>query len=391
MKATCKGCGSAYFFDDSKIPEEGFSYKCPRCGNRVLFKKGSSAQIEVVRPESVESGGTNPVVQGSYAGAIGGLGCAIPSVMMTLLGIGFLSLGMEVSGYSAAGTILMALLKMLSTGVLIGISLAFIGAKTEIDVWSIWGGLIGTFIGGVIGLISGIFIGTVMGGVLGIAVVFGSVLAWTFKALLVSAVVILVRKYALSSDDEGPLSAPLSSGQMGAVGVLFFLMVFTIVMEMKGQNYAKAALEQTKQEMSSEGLTVTGQEKSYNSQGDLVVTGKIANNSKDDKTGWLVVAELKDGSGAVIRKATLMNGVQMHSMKDMEILKKRGQNIQRPNPGEPGRAQIIKSGETVPFEIAFLDPPSEYNDLALRLKNIDQESMKEILMEGMEGLKGMRK
>ena len=254
MKAICKGCGSSYYFDDSKIPEEGLTYKCPRCKGSVFFRKDSE-QSGAAFP-SVEDSGSNPIVNASYAGALAGIGCAIPSVIMTMLGIGFLSLGMRISGYSFAGAVLMALLKMLSAGVLIGISLAVIGAKTEIDVWSIWGGLIGTAIGGAIGLISGLFMGIFMGGVLGIAVLFGAVILWVIKGALLSLVVILVRRYVLSSEDNPSLSSPLSTRQMATVGVLFFLMVFTIVMEMKGHYYARAAFEQAKQEASSNGLSI---------------------------------------------------------------------------------------------------------------------------------------
>jgi DNA-directed RNA polymerase subunit RPC12/RpoP len=388
MKASCRKCGKEYSFADSRIPEEGFTYKCPRCGNGVFFGRESCMQDQTM--SAAADPGTNPIVRGSYAGALAGFGCAIPVIMMTMLGIGLLSLGMKISGYSAAGTILMVFLKMLSVGVLIGISLAFIGAKTDMEVWSLWGVLIGTCLGGAIGLISGIFMGTVLGGVFGIAIVFGAVIGWMIKAALVTTVVILIRRFALSSDDEGPLSAALSARQMTAVGVLFFLMVFTIVMEMKGSHYARAAVEQAKQELSAEGLQVADQESSFNDQGDLIVTGKIVNNSKDDKQGWLLIAEMRDDGGSVIRKATLMNGMQMHSIQDAEILKKRNQPFRRPEPSDQRKAALIKAGDSVPFEFAFLEAPKEYKEIDVVLKNFDENSMREILTDKLEDLKKVK-
>ncbi len=384
MKTSCKKCGKDYFFDDSRIPEGGFTYKCPRCGNGVPFVKDDGIG------EQTAGSGTNPVVTGAYAGALGGLGCALPLIAMMMLGIGFLSLGMNVPGYGAAAAILIVLLKMLSAGVLIGISLAFIGAKTEINVWSFPGAFIGAFIGGAIGLISGLFLGTGIGGVFGTALIFGSVVGWVVKAVLVSAVVILFRNFVLSSGDEGPLSAPLSAKQMTTVGLLFFLMVFTIVMDMKAQHSVRAAIAETRQGLSAEGLRVADQQSSLNDQGDLVVSGKVMNNSKDDKMGWLLIAEMRDESGAVLKKAMMMNGIQMHSMRDAEIFRKRNQSVPRPEPGDPKTAPLIKSGESVPFELTFLEPPKEYKEVSFVLKNVDGQSMKEMLSETLAGIKDIK-
>ncbi len=39
MKQTCKTCKSSYYFDDSRIPDDGLNYRCPKCGGTVFFKK----------------------------------------------------------------------------------------------------------------------------------------------------------------------------------------------------------------------------------------------------------------------------------------------------------------------------------------------------------------
>ncbi len=85
-----------------------------------------------------------------------------------------------------------------------------------------------------------------------------------------------------------------------------------------------------------------------------------------------------------------MNGIQMFSVKDTEILRRRGQNIQRPDPSEVANRMVIKKGDSVPFEIVFVDPP-DYKDYALNLKNLDQESMKEIMADTLKGLKDIRR
>ncbi len=386
----CRKCKSPYYFDDSRIPAEGLQFKCPRCGNILVFRKEAQrAQVDK-SDHGIGDAETNPIVYGAYSGALGGLGCAIPVLMMTLLGIGFMSLGMQVSGYTAAAALVLALLKTLSLGVLIGMSLSFIGAKTGLDVWSFKGGLIGALIGVIIGIIAGFFIGSFMGGIFGVAVIIGSVIGWLIKATLASIVVILVRKYVFSAR-EGDLSVSLSGGQMALVGVLFFLMVFTLGMDAKGLYSVKSSYDEAKTQMSSEGLEVKDSEKSSNSQGDIVISGTIVNTSPNDKTGWIVIAELLDDGGNVARKATVVNGTQIFNLKDTETLRKRGQNIQRPNPAEAGDRAIIKHGESVPFEVLFVDPPGEFKEYSLKLKNMDQETMTELLAETLKDLKDIKR
>jgi predicted Zn finger-like uncharacterized protein len=52
LKQICQACKSSYYFDDSRIPDEGLSYKCPRCGNSVIFQKIFSRK-DAVMDESV--------------------------------------------------------------------------------------------------------------------------------------------------------------------------------------------------------------------------------------------------------------------------------------------------------------------------------------------------
>ncbi|HWR58190.1 MAG TPA: zinc-ribbon domain-containing protein [Thermodesulfovibrionales bacterium] len=390
MNMVCKKCKSPYYFDDSKIPDEGLQFKCPRCGNIVIFKKDAAVMQVSGANHGAEEFGANPLLYGSYAGALGGLGCAIPVLMMTLLGLGFMSLGMQVSGYTAAAALVLVLLKTLSLGIFIGMALAFIGAKTGIDVWSIKGGLIGALIGVLIGLISGAFIGTFMGGILGVAIIFGSMISWLIKATLASIVVILVRKYVFSVQD-GELSASLSGKQMAFVGLLFFLMVFTVGMDVKGLFLAKSTYSESTKQMSSEGLIVKAHDKSSNSDGDLVISGTVVNTTDKDKTGWIVIAELLDDSGIAFRKATLVNGIQAHTVSDLETLKNRGQSIHRPDPSEAANKMIIKPGDSVPFEIVFVDPPKEFKEYNLKLKNLDQDSIRELLSETLKDINSIKK
>jgi hypothetical protein len=251
------------------------------------------------------------------------------------------------------------------------------------------GGLIGAGVGIVIGLLSGIFVGTFMGGFLGAAVLIGSVVSWLIKAILVTTVVILIRK-SVFWGGEGDLQTLLSDRQKAAVGLLFFLMVFTIAMEVKGHFHTKTEYGEAMKELSAEGLLLKSPDKSSDANGDLVIGGTVANTTDKDKTGWLLTAELLDEGDKVIRKATLMNGIQMHSAKEIEILRKRGQTVPGIAPAEAADKMIIKSGDSVAFAVRFIDPPKTYKDYALKLRNLDQETMKELISESLQDLKVAR-
>jgi DNA-directed RNA polymerase subunit RPC12/RpoP len=372
MKARCSKCKSLYNLDDTRIPDEGLQYKCPRCGSIVFFKKGSP-RIQEKRTVSVsDDTGTNPIVNGAYAGALGGTGCAIPAVLMSMLGIGFMSLGMEFSGFSVAASVLMSFLRMLSLGVLIGITLAFIGAKTRTDIWSVRGGLIGALMGVLIGLLYGIFISTIIGGIFGAIAIVGTVGIWIIQTTIITIVVILVRKYTFFSDEESSLSSDISGIQKGAIGILFCLMFFTIVMEAKGLYLAKSGYDEVMKETSAEGFLVKDLEDIYNEEGDLMITGSIENTSEDDKTGWYLIAELFDEDENVLRKARLINGEQLYSVKDHTILRERGERIPRRDPFSRQEDMIIEPGYAVPFEVVFFDPPEEYQEYSVILKNLDK-------------------
>jgi predicted Zn finger-like uncharacterized protein len=74
MKARCNKCKGLYNMDDSRIPDEGLQYKCPRCGSVVVFKKGEPAAHEKKAAIVTHDIGTNPLVNGAYAGLVGGTG-----------------------------------------------------------------------------------------------------------------------------------------------------------------------------------------------------------------------------------------------------------------------------------------------------------------------------
>ena len=69
----------------------------------------------------------------------------------------------------------------------------------------------------------------------------------------------------------------------------------------------------------------------------------------------------------------------MFTFKDMEILRDRHEDLPKQNPQQTGNAAIIKPGEAAIFKIVFLDPPKEYGDIDLNLKDASPKNMAEIM------------
>ncbi len=91
---------------------------------------------------------------------------------------------------------------------------------------------------------------------------------------------------------------------------------------------------------------------------DLIVSGLVENATDQPKLAWYVLVEVYDAQGAVLTKAKLLNGKQLFTRRDFEIMSKRGENIQEIKTKqlqEPG--VIIPAHGSVNFEVRILEPP----------------------------------
>ena len=141
------------------------------------------------------------------------------------------------------------------------------------------------------------------------------------------------------------------------------------------------------QQLSAEGLVLKDLEETFNTAGDLIITGILENRSKTDKTGWVAIAELYDHNGQVLRRATLINSLQMVNTNDMEILRKRGRPTSPPAPSEIHGAPPFKAGSSDRFKATFYGPPEKYKECRVTLKDLDQSTLQEILSETLKDLK----
>lgn len=378
MKATCSKCQHVYFVHASSASKGGSYNRCPRCGTPFSAAKGTIQSAE----RSWDTSGTRPIVLGAYAGATGGVVSGIFAALLTLLG-----LGVRFSDPTTAMDLLISFLRILSLSVLTGMSLGWIREKTKLEVWGILGGIIGTLAGTVLCLIYEMVVALVTVGAFDLAEISGSVGGWMIRAGIVTLLVIVARKFVFPAIGEGSLLSPVSIAQQGIVGILCCLVVLAIGMEVKEARLGRSPRQQALKPLSSEGLVLRDLEESVNVTGDLVIRGTLENTTKADKAGWIAVAELFAEDGQVLRHATLINGLQMLNISDLEVLKKRGNPISPPNLSEVKGYYVLKPGSPVRFKVLFYGPPVKYKECSVTLKDLNQKTVQEITAESLNDFK----
>jgi hypothetical protein len=134
---------------------------------------------------------------------------------------------------------------------------------------------------------------------------------------------------------------------------------------------------------SIDGLEVVNTKAAHNAKGDYVISGEIVNNTEVERPAWLVVAEVFDGKGMLLGRARMLNGIELYTQRDYEILAKRGTNVQelKARNLQEQRSKLSPKG-TVHFEITILEPPTGGVKFSANLQPFDPVQLfKEIIAE----------
>ncbi len=92
--------------------------------------------------------------------------------------------------------------------------------------------------------------------------------------------------------------------------------------------------------------------------GDLIISGTIENSTDKARPAWYVVVDLLDAKGTVLSQAKLVSGKYFYTRRDMDILAKRGTNIQELKAKQlQDQGIVIPARGSVTFEIRVLEPP----------------------------------
>jgi hypothetical protein len=135
--------------------------------------------------------------------------------------------------------------------------------------------------------------------------------------------------------------------------------------------------------ISIEGLQIVNPAGTMDANGDLLVTGVIENAADKERAAWYVVLEVYDAQGAVLSKIRLLNGNQIYSQRDYDILAKRGANVQEIKAKIlQGKGIVIPSKGRVNFEVRYFQPPPGIASFVAQVVPFDREQLyKEIAEE----------
>jgi hypothetical protein len=159
-------------------------------------------------------------------------------------------------------------------------------------------------------------------------------------------------------------STPSRSGKtifvlIGALIILGLAGYGVFIYLQSSQRPAQQKVKEAAREMiSMEGLNVGNPVGTVDTNGDLLITGVIENTTEKTKTSWYVVLDVYDAQGTVLAKIGLLNGNQIYSRRDYDIMAKRGANVQ-----ELKTKLLQEKGVAIPpmgrvnFEVRYLQPP----------------------------------
>jgi hypothetical protein len=109
---------------------------------------------------------------------------------------------------------------------------------------------------------------------------------------------------------------------------------------------------------SIEGLRVLNPSGSVEPNGDLLITGSIENLTDKERSGWYVVVDVYDAKGGVLNKIRFLNGKQIYSHADYDVLSKRGVNVMELKAKTlQNQGVVIPAKGSVPFEMRYIQPP----------------------------------
>ena len=134
---------------------------------------------------------------------------------------------------------------------------------------------------------------------------------------------------------------------------------------------------------SIEGLQILNPAGTIDANGDLLVSGIIENAADKERADWYVVLEVYDAQSAVLSKIRLLNGNQIFSQRDYDILAKRGANVQELKAKIIlGKGIVIPPKGRVNFEARYLQPLPGITSFVAQVVPFDPLQLNKEIAEG---------
>ena len=324
----------------------------------------------------------HPLASGNVTGAVAGLGCAVPTVVLLFLSAGIV---MKLVPFFASASlfhlIALAVSGIISMSVLIGLVISIVQAKAGKKLFFLVNVLIGTVFGAGFGVGESIMISLVSGAGLNGRLIVANAIMSAAAAFILSILVIVARRILINEKDE-TFSTDLSGLQKAGLVVSLVLVLFAFYetgtitgrmeqsMKQPGQKHGDMLIPTGLQVSDAHGYIDPA-------TGDLVVSGSIQNTTDKPKLGWYLVTEVRDVKEAVLTTVKMMNGIQLYTAKERELLAKRGTKTEDIQKMTAVRDGMIPARGSVNFEVRVMNPPAGSAGFLPMLRAFDPASLGE--------------
>ncbi|MDH4163220.1 MAG: zinc-ribbon domain-containing protein [Nitrospirota bacterium] len=372
--------------DDTDL---GAALSMPRADSDEAEESEPSAHDEQPASGTADTdydGEINPFSSGNITGAIAGIICTIPVVLLFTLGMDIAARIIPVlSAMPVLYLVAVAASGITGLGIMIGLLIAVVQAQTGKRFFFLVNILIGTFFGAVFGAGMSAVVALASGSGFSVERISAAAIAWGGVSFLLGIFVVIARRLMVFTKEE-TFGAEIST--LGKVGL--GLSALVILGALYGEGTLSGRMEQALKQMAKQagavqkkmtlitpdGLAVVnGMAYPDPASGDLVITGAVQNMQDRPKEGWYLEADVLDAGQKVLATVRVLNGVQLFSQRDRAVLAKRSVNIDalRESMVQASRSSIPARG-TVPFEVRLYEMPAGSVSFMPNLKRFDPAS-----------------
>jgi predicted Zn finger-like uncharacterized protein len=324
----------------------------------------------------------HPLASGNITGAVAGLGCAAPIVALLSLSAGIV---MKMVPFFASASLfhLIALVGsgIISMSVLIGLVISIVQAKAGKKLFFLVNVMIGTVFGAGFGVGETIMISLASGTGLNMQLLAANAIMSAVAAFVLSALVVAARRILINEKDE-TLSADLSGLQKVGLVASLVLVLFAFYETGTITGRMEASVKEPGQKhgdmLIPTGLQVSNAHGYIDpATGDLIVSGSIQNTTDKPKLGWYLVTEVRDARETLLTTVKMMNGIQLYTAKERELLAKRGAKKEDLQKMTAVREGLIPARGSVNFEVRVMNPPAGSAGFLPTLRAFDPASLGE--------------
>jgi hypothetical protein len=163
--------------------------------------------------------------------------------------------------------------------------------------------------------------------------------------------------------------APRSTGRIApsrSRGVLPLVLIIFVILGIAGYGVyfyyfsgttAQKTEEQPMSVSSTEGLQIASATGAMEPTGDLVITTVIENSLSVERTAWYVVVDVMGTQGALLSRIRVVNGKQLFTQRDYDIMASRGMNVQELKAKNlEDQGIVLLPHGNVTFDVRYIQP-----------------------------------